>query len=523
MALYIGNRKVKSLHIGNKKVKKVYVGSHRAYSSGSTVTYWVDSGQTYTEERDEGENCLSPKTFTPAKSGWTFAGWKEDAAASGSVLGSKVMSDTPITLYAVFQQTITLTAYNGSASPSAQSKYRYYNNGNVANPAFTVSPAALSGWSFNGWCTSAAASAGIAYASISNMQLSANLTVYGRYSQTITLSYNGNGATGGSVAAQSGTRYFNSGNYSNPVFVVAGNGFTVSGANFSGWATSASGAAVYSPGSQISIAANTTLYAAWAPTFTSESFGYTGGIQTFVVPWSANYKLEVWGAQGGRGGTSNKIRAGGAGGYSVGAAYLAKGTVLYITVGGSPAFNADGSARAYAYQPGGFNGGGNGNGEAGNGGGGGGGATHIATASGVLSSVPLGNVLIAAGGGGGAGNAASYSGSGTGGAGGGTVGGNGADGIASVYKGGTGGTQSQAGYDCNNPTLNHTGGYGKGGSTSTATANNNGGGGGGLYGGGAGSHGSGGGGGSGYVGSLSNAGSYNGYRSGHGMAAITRI
>lgn len=51
-----------------------------------------------------------------------------------------------------------------------------------------------------------------------------------------------------------------------------------------------------------------------------KNFGYTGGIQTFTVPNTGYYQLEVWGAQGG---TAKSYR-GGYGGYSTGVVYLKK-------------------------------------------------------------------------------------------------------------------------------------------------------------------------------------------------------
>ena len=56
-------------YLGAIKMKKGYIGATRVYSAGNVVTYHVDSGVTYQEEVDDGESCLSPKTFTPAKSG----------------------------------------------------------------------------------------------------------------------------------------------------------------------------------------------------------------------------------------------------------------------------------------------------------------------------------------------------------------------------------------------------------------------------------------------------------------------
>ena len=448
------------LNIGNKNVKKAYKGANLVYSAGNSVTYHVDTNVTYQEEFNEGESCLSPKTFTPAKSGWVFVGWRQDTAApaTGSVESSVPMGDIPVTLYAVFRQIVSVTYYNENTAKKTSSKNRYYNNGNIVNPSFaltqaglsgwtargwsgsthaagdityangatftsdknitlygmyqqtvtvtyyngsttasstsgiryycpgsgsvinpgftltqagisgwaargwstgtgatagitysngasftrdtncilygmyyqtitlttyngsssatahggtryycpgsgsvvnptfTVSPAALSGWSFNGWCTSSGAAAGISYSSISGLELAANLTLYGRYSQTITLSYNGNGASGGSVATQYGTRYWNSGNVANPTFTLQANGFTRSGYNFTAWALN--GGTQYAAGASIALAVSATMYAVWvsnayyaiqngviinAPNATAFSGGYGNGSGTITA------------------------------------------------------------------------------------------------------------------------------------------------------------------------------------------------------------------------------------------------
>ena len=78
------------------------------------------------------------------------------------------------------------------------------------------------------------------------------------YKQTITLSYNGNGASSGSVSSQPDTRYYNSyGNYSNPSFVLANNGFTRTGYNFTAWNLGVVGASV-------TLSASATAYAQWS-------------------------------------------------------------------------------------------------------------------------------------------------------------------------------------------------------------------------------------------------------------------
>lgn len=254
----------------------------------------------------------------------------------------------------------------------------------------------------------------------------------------------------------------------------------------------------------------------------SITFDYTGNIQTWTVPGTAIYKLEVW---GGEGGGKN-----GQGGYSVGYKQLSGGTVLYIAVGGK---GGDGSPFVIGsgYNPGGFNGGGSGK----NGiydpeqfdtyqfGGGGGGATHIATVTGTLSDIGYqdfvvnGKGFIVAGGGGGgttvySGSSPSYGG----GTGGGTNGG--------ANQGGTASGGGQTG-----------GGSGVFGIGSNGSTDMRGGGGGGLFGGASGTASgsrSSGGGGSGYIGGVPSfvksgitysPSTTNGLRTGNGQAIITKV
>ena len=168
----VGSIKSK-LYIGNQKLKQVYIGAQKIYSSGNIVTY-ICNGVTYKEEVEEGQTVLSPKTFVPTLSGWNFVGWRQDTTASGSVLISLDMDDSPITLYAVFSQTITLTTIaNGSTTNNKGN--RYNNNGNILNPKFTVTNPSKSGTTFKGWSKSTSST--VSYASISNLSLDADLTL----------------------------------------------------------------------------------------------------------------------------------------------------------------------------------------------------------------------------------------------------------------------------------------------------------------------------------------------------------
>ena len=133
------------------------------------------------------------------------------------------------------------------------------------------------------------------------------------------------------------------------------------------------------------------------------NFDYTGGEQTFTAPVSGTYRLETWGAQGGKSIDSGVYRdIGGYGGYSSGLIGLGEYEILYAYIGGH---GSDGKLEVND-SLGGYNGGGNGHwdnrdDEAS---GAGGGATHIATKSGLLNSLEnyKNNIYIVSGGGGGA-------------------------------------------------------------------------------------------------------------------------
>mgnify|MGYP004485036201 CR=1 FL=1 len=135
---------------------------------------------------------------------------------------------------------------------------------------------------------------------------------------------------------------------------------------------------------------------------TTFDFDYTGGEQTFAAPVSGTYRLETWGAQGGKSIVDGAYQdLGGVGGYSNGLINLEKGKAVYVNAGGK---GADGKLEVND-SLGGYNGGGNGHwdkhdDEAS---GGGGGATHIAIKSGLLSTLEnfKNDILIVSGGGGG--------------------------------------------------------------------------------------------------------------------------
>ena len=77
--------------------------------------------------------------------------------------------------------------------------------------------ASLPGWTFVGWRTDTAANPAVLP---SYTVLSDNVTLYAVFQRTIYMYFNGNGATGGSVATQSATQYYNNGIYTTPTFTI---------------------------------------------------------------------------------------------------------------------------------------------------------------------------------------------------------------------------------------------------------------------------------------------------------------
>ncbi len=188
------------------------------------------------------------------------------------------------------------------------------------------------------------------------------------------------------------------------------------------------------------------------PKVVSVNFAYTGSAQSFTAK-PGNYKLEVWGAQGGN--------SGGKGGYSIGVIRLAEMTTCNVYVGG-------GGGTPW----GGFNGGARGSDDYG----GGGGGTDIR-----IGTTLLHRVIVAGGGGGSGENAPRV----------GQVGGGAELPVYGALVSGYGAGQNRGGKSCDYG----DGEFGKGREHDHGIT---GGPGGGWYGGGVG-HGSGSGGGSGYV------------------------
>lgn len=195
-----------------------------------------------------------------AKTGHTFTGWNSKADSSGvnfAVAATfSIVKDT--TLYAKWKinnYTVSFDANGGTGSPSVASVNGNYNSSVTLASIGTL---AKTGYAFDGWNTATDGS-GTDYAAASSYTVPAsNVTLYAKWTaNNYTVTFDGNGSTGGSTATQT-IAYTASA-------ALNANGYTKTGYSFDGWATTAGGSVAYADGATYTMGlGNVTLFAKWS-------------------------------------------------------------------------------------------------------------------------------------------------------------------------------------------------------------------------------------------------------------------
>ena len=206
-----------------------------------------------------------------AISGWTTLGWRGDTTAGAKVYGTastgNISGGSSTKYYAVYSRTVTF--YSGTSKATTTSATQYYNS-NGAYSVVAPTPTAISGWTTLGWRGDTTAGAKVYNAGAT---ITASTTAYyAVYSRTVTLAYNGNGSTSGSVANQTATQYYNSnGTITSPSFTLRANGFTKTGYTFTKWAAGSTSGTQYVAGATYTFApavgtttVTRTMYAIWS-------------------------------------------------------------------------------------------------------------------------------------------------------------------------------------------------------------------------------------------------------------------
>jgi uncharacterized repeat protein (TIGR02543 family) len=194
-----------------------------------------------------------------------------EAAAAGIVVVEQpvaTVADVPVqgkigTALSITSKVTYTVTYDGNggsgAAPAAQTV--------DAGGSVTVADGgglAKDGYAFAGWNT-APDGGGTNYAAGAAFTPTASVTFYAQWTDTFTVTYDGNGATSGDAPAPQTV------NAGQSVTLPAGSGLSKDGHAFTGWNTAADGAGdAYAAGAAFTPSENVILYAQWTPvTFTT--------------------------------------------------------------------------------------------------------------------------------------------------------------------------------------------------------------------------------------------------------------
>ena len=251
---------------GNGSTGGTVPADSTAYTSGQTVTVLANTG-------------------TLVKSLNTFNGWNTAANGSGISYGASgavtfIIGAADVTLYAQWTTLPTYTVtYNGNGSTGGTipTDSTAYTNGQTVTVLANTGTLVKSLNAFNGWNTAANGS-GTSYAASGAVTFiigAADVTLYAQWTTlpTYTVTYAGNGSTGGTVPTD-GTAYING----QTVTVLGNTGnLTKAGNGFYCWNTLANGTGTnYSPTATFPMgSANVTLFAIWHTAYTVTYNGNT--------------------------------------------------------------------------------------------------------------------------------------------------------------------------------------------------------------------------------------------------------
>ena len=280
-----------------------YVGGDTFNITQNTTLYarWISAGSRLIYNAGTGGSGTAPSSsgtyYTPFSSanivGNTgsftnttspvFAGWNTLANGSGTSypVGSNITmpSSGNVNLYAQWIPVggpfiLTYNAGTGGTGTPPSSSGNSYSAGSPANVvgntgSFTNATSPV----FNGWNTLANGT-GTSYPAGSKITMTTNTTLYAQWgsSPPVTVTYNGNGATG-TIPTQT----YPTGAQAT---ILGQSSLTRPGYSFLGWNSAANGTgSVYIPTSSVVINSSITLYAQWAPgTAIKDCGSFTGSV-----------------------------------------------------------------------------------------------------------------------------------------------------------------------------------------------------------------------------------------------------
>jgi uncharacterized repeat protein (TIGR02543 family) len=265
-----------------------------SYSTSANLTLYAQWGLNYQISYDAngassgtapatqtglaGATTVASNSGNLALNGYSFAGWNTLANGTGTsyATGASITSNSDVILYAAWTLIPTYSVtYNANGATSGSAPATQTGITSAVTISANSASLARTGYVFSGWNTSAGGT-GTTYSENTNISISANLTLYARWIAVYSISYDGNGATSGSLPpSQSGIT---------STVTVAGNSGNLvkSGYSFAGWNTNAGGTGTsYTAAAIATLTADLVLYAKWSliPTYTItyDANGATGG------------------------------------------------------------------------------------------------------------------------------------------------------------------------------------------------------------------------------------------------------
>ena len=241
------------------------------YDSNSATSGTVPSASTVTVSG--GTLTLPSNSGTLTKTNYTFAGWNTAANGSGTsyaVGATTFLPSGDTTLYAQWNSTIT---YSGNSNTSGSVPTAQTGIGSkLLTLATNSGTLARTNYTFGGWNTAADGSGTPYAAGLTTYTPTGSTTLYAQWNSTIT--YSGNGNTGGSVPTSTVFTGSSAGNLgTNSGSLVKTNFY------FYGWNTGTDGTGTwYAPGASYVSTGTKTLNAQWVPGCTP-STSYMSGYQ----------------------------------------------------------------------------------------------------------------------------------------------------------------------------------------------------------------------------------------------------
>ncbi len=200
------------------------------------------------------------------RTGYTFDGWNTQADGNGTNYvagtGSFTMGAASLVLYAKWSPvTYTITYVLNSGTNNAGNPASY----NITTATINLLSPTRTSYTFGAWYTEASFTTQVTQVALGS---TGNKTFYAKFTGSV--SFNGNGATGGSTGAQTIT--------AGATAALVANGFTRTGFSFSSWNSASNGSGTsYANLASYTMNGNATLYAQWKGMVTFNGNGATAG------------------------------------------------------------------------------------------------------------------------------------------------------------------------------------------------------------------------------------------------------